>query len=500
MTTLSIKKPPFATPYIGLLAIAAVFACFAAFSQALLELVNRWTNQEEYSHGFLIPVVTLFLLWSRRDALRASIGQPNIFGPALIALALAMHVIGELSAIWILSQVGFVLCLMGIVLAIGGYSLLRACFIPIAYLLFAIPLPYFIDAVLTLKLQLISSQLGVLFIQLFQIPVFLDGNIIDMGAYKLQVVEACSGLRYLYPLLSLSFLAAYLFNGPLWQRIVIFLSSIPIAIGMNGFRIGVVGFLVDRWGPRMAEGALHFFEGWVIFLACSILLAAEMYLLARISGRQFFDIFHVPDLKAAPADQVSAKISNRAPIIATLCLLCVGGLAVFSISGRSEIIPERTRFVAFPTHLADWQGRVSSLDLATEQFLKVDDYILADYSKPGSSPVNLYVAYYASQRKNESPHSPIVCLPGGGWLITSLERRNLGKSDNDYPYNRVIIQNGESRDLVYYWFDERGRPVADEYWAKWYLLADSLVKNRTDGALDTFDHPHCSGRGRPECR
>ena len=181
-------------------------------------------------------------------------------------------------------------------------------------------------------------------------------------------------------------------------------------------------------------------------------------------------------------------------------MLCVGGLAVFSISGRSEIIPERTRFVAFPTRLADWQGRVSSLDLATEQFLKVDDYILADYSKPGGSPVNLYVAYYASQRKNESPHSPIVCLPGGGWLITSLERRNLGKSGDDYPYNRVIIQNGESRDLVYYWFDERGRPVADEYWAKWYLLADSHREKPNRRGVDTADHSYWRRRNRRECR
>ena len=185
--------------------------------------------------------------------------------------------------------------------------------------------------------------------------------------------------------------------------------------------------LVDHWGPRMAEGALHFFEGWVIFLACSILLAAEMYLLARISGRKFFEIFHVPYMKEGQTNQETTKIRSQAPLIATLCLLCLGGLAVFSISGRSEIIPERTRFVAFPTRLADWQGHVSSLDLATEQFLKVDDYFLADYSKPGGAPVNLYVAYYASQRKNESPHSPIVCLPGGGWLITSLERKNIGK-------------------------------------------------------------------------
>ena len=482
MSTLAVKKPSNTVPHLAWMAIIAVLISLAVFSQSLLELVRRWNDQEEYSHhGFLIPLVTLFLLWSRRDAIRASIGRPSILGPALIVIALAMHIVGELSAIWLSSQVGFVLSLIGIVLALGGYSLLRVCFIPIVYLLFSIPLPYFIDAILTLKLQLISSQLGVFFISLFQIPVFLDGNIIDMGTYKLQVVEACSGLRYLYPLLSLSFLAAYLFNGPLWQRIVIFISSIPIAIGMNGFRIGVVGYLVDHWGPRMAEGALHFFEGWVIFLACSILLAAEMYLLARMSGRKFFEIFHVPYMRESQTNKGPTKFRSQAPLIAALCLLSLGGLAIFSISGRSEIIPARTRFVAFPTRLADWQGRVSSLDLATEQFLKVDDYFLADYSKPGSSLVNLYVAYYASQRKNESPHSPIVCLPGGGWLITSLERKNIGKSD--YPYNRVIIENGDSRDLVYYWFDERGRPVADEYWAKWYLLTDSIVKNRTDGAL-----------------
>ena len=483
MSTLSIKKASPALSPLAFLAIAAVLISLAGFAPALLELARRWNTQEEYSHGFLIPVVSVWLLWARRDALRASIGSPSFAGAALILLAIAMAIIGELSAIWILSQVGFVLSLMGIVLAIGGRSLLRVTFIPIVYLLFAIPLPYFIDAILTLKLQLISSELGVFFISLFQIPVYLDGNIIDMGTYKLQVVEACSGLRYLYPLLSLSFLAAYLFQGPLWQRAMVFLSGIPIAIGMNGFRIGLVGFLVDRWGNQMAEGALHFFEGWVIFLACSMLLACEIYVLARISGHRFFEVFHVPNVTAAPIDATATKSPRQIPIMVCLTLLCVGGLAVFASSGRSEIIPERTRFVAFPTHLADWQGRTASLDLSTEQFLKVDDYILADYSRPGDKPVNLYVAYYASQRKNESPHSPIVCLPGGGWLITLLERRDFDSAGTDYHYNRVIIQSGNSRDLVYYWFDERGRAVADEYLAKWYLLADSIVKNRTDGAL-----------------
>ena len=273
--------------------IAALLAAIA-FRGALFELVRRWTTQEEYSHGFLMPLVAAWLIWTRRDVLLASFGRPAWTGVLLILLAMLMHVVGALSAIFILSQLAFIVALLGITLAVGGFSLLRVAFFPIIFLIFAIPLPYFIDASLSLKLQLISSQLGVFFIRLFGIPVYLDGNLIDLGNYKLQVVDACSGLRYLFPLLSLSFLAAYLFNAPIWQRILVLLSSIPITIAMNGFRIGMVGVTMDRWGPGMADGALHFFEGWIIFVASAFLLTLEIYLLARISGRKFFEVFHVP--------------------------------------------------------------------------------------------------------------------------------------------------------------------------------------------------------------
>ena len=180
-----------------------------------------------------------------------------------------MHVIGKLSALFMLSQLGFIVALLGIALGLGGYSLLKVTFIPIIFLIFAIPLPYVIDAALSFQLQLISSQLGVFFIRLFQIPVYLEGNVIDLGVYKLQVVEACSGLRYLYPLMSLGFLAAYLFQAPLWQRALVFLSTIPITIVMNSLRIGLVGVLVNHWGPQDADGFLHMFEGWIIFIACA---------------------------------------------------------------------------------------------------------------------------------------------------------------------------------------------------------------------------------------
>ena len=463
-----------------ILGLVAALLAAATFRGALFELVRRWTTQEEYSHGFLIPLVTAWLLWTRRDALLANVGRPAWTGAILILLAMVMHVIGALSAIFLLSQLAFIIALLGIILAVGGLPLLRVAFVPIIFLIFAIPLPYFIDANLSLQLQLISSQLGVFFIRLFQIPVYLDGNIIDLGTYKLQVVEACSGLRYLFPLLSLSFLAAYLFRAPIWQRALVLLSSIPITIAMNGFRIGMVGVTVDRWGPRVAEGALHFFEGWIIFIASALLLTSEVYLLARLSGRSFFDAFRVPTDKVRLSPEEKSEPTGRLPLYACVLMVCLTVLTGLLISHRSEIIPERDRFVTFPATIGEWQGRASLLDPQVERGLALQDYILSDYSKSDGKAVNLYVAYYASQRTGESPHSPLVCIPGDGWSITKLERTNY---DAEQPLNRAIIERNGSKQLVYYWYEERGRRIASEYWSKWYLLSDAITKNRSDGAL-----------------
>jgi EpsI family protein len=120
------------------------------------------------------------------------------------------------------------------------------------------------------------------------------------------------------------------------------------------------------------------------------------------------------------------------------------------------------------------------LEPQVENGLALEDYILSDYSKSDGKAVNLYVAYYASQRTGESPHSPVVCIPGDGWSITKLERTNYGA---EQALNRAVIERNGSKQLVYYWYEERGRRIASEYWSKWYLLSDAIVKNRSDGAL-----------------
>jgi exosortase D (VPLPA-CTERM-specific) len=471
--------------YTGLLVLICVLVAAIVFREALLELVRRWQVQEQYSYGFLIPIIVAWLLWSRRDALLASIGRPSWSGLLLILLAAGMHIVGKLSALFILSQVAFIVALCGVVLGAGGYSLLKLSFVPIIFLVFAIPIPYFLDAALSFRLQLISSQLGTFFIRMLQIPVYLEGNVIDLGSYKLQVVEACSGLRYLYPLMSLGFLTAYLFQAPLWQRILIFLSTIPITILMNSFRIAVVGVLTQYWGPQDADGFLHMFEGWIIFVACAVLLMAEMYFLAHfVLNEKLSDVFYPPKATASLAAG-TAEYSGLAPLVSCFVLLSVAGLASFIVSTRHEVYPERKLFAAFPTTLGEWHGKPSSLSVQTEYGLGLTDYILSDYGRKDGRSVNFYVAYYASQRTGVSPHSPSVCIPGNGWTITDLKRTFYRSADSQIalPLNRAVIARGSERLLGYYWYEERGMAIANEYWSKLYLLRDAIFKNRTDGAL-----------------
>ena len=152
-------------------------------------------------------------------------------------------------------------------------------------------------------------------LQLVGVTAFRDGNVIDLGPVQLQVVEACSGIRYLLPLTSLALLCAYLFKDQMWKRVVLVLSSIPISIVVNGFRIGMIGVLVEWYGQGAAEGFYHLFEGWVLFMASLGLLILEMLVLAKIGTRgdrsSFFDRFTWTDRSPLPSTSPSLSLSSR---------------------------------------------------------------------------------------------------------------------------------------------------------------------------------------------
>jgi exosortase len=241
-----------------LLAVAFV-AAIVPFAGVLGDLYNIWNLQPEYSHGIIIPVLSAYLVWRRRHELRGLPFTGSWWGLGLIALGLALRVLGESTGMTTIQHYAFLVVLYGLILALTGPVIFRRLWMPLLILLFAVPLPSFFNNALSLQLQFLSSQLGVWVIRAAGISVLLEGNIIDLGNYQLEVAEACSGLRYLFPLMTLAFITASLFRGPLWKRATLFLVSVPITVVMNSVRIGFIGITVEHWGPGMAEGALHEF-------------------------------------------------------------------------------------------------------------------------------------------------------------------------------------------------------------------------------------------------
>jgi exosortase D (VPLPA-CTERM-specific) len=440
--------------------LVAILLALAAYFGGLLELTSRWSKQEESSHGFLIPLISLWLLWQRRDALRESIGKPSWSGLLLLLVALGALLMGELTAIFILVQYGFLLCLLALVLCLGGRPLRRVTLLLL--LIFAIPLAYFVESQLSWRLQLWSSEIGVWVLRALDISVYLEGNIIDLGAYRLQVVEACSGLRYLYPLLSIGFLMGYMFRGPLWQQALLFLSVVPITVLMNSLRIAAVGLMVERWGVGMADGFLHYFEGWIIFMACLLFLLVQVWLFERFGGRRnVLDALHFPIVYGRGA-AATPKLM-RHPLVYALPVLLVAGVRVSSVSEREELPLDRLPLSAFSLLLEEWRASESRLETEVEASLGLDDYVIADFRRGETDVVNFYAAFSGSQRKGVSPHSPQVCIPGGGWLITGLSRMPVTlalASDGGFEVNRVIIERAEQRQLVYYWFEQRYTPYS----------------------------------------
>jgi exosortase D (VPLPA-CTERM-specific) len=461
----------------------------AIFHEIMGVLADIWWGSEEYSHGLMIPFIAGFLIWQMHKELAAFDYRGSWRGMALLATGIGVYVVGELASLQVFLEYAVLVMLMGGLWAIVGDTLFRRIWIPVFFMFFAIPLPEFLYQGLSGKLQLLSSWLGVSFIRACDISVFLEGNVIDLGAMKLQVAEACNGLRYLFPLTSVAFICAYFYQAPLWKRAIVFLSSIPLTILMNSFRIGAIGVMVEYWGKSMAEGFLHDFEGWIVFMGCTAILLGIMWLLARIGNdpRPLREVFGLVLPEPWSPGTTFRERTLPGHYWVVLGLLGVTFGISLSLAGRQEIIPERARFETFPMQLGGWTGRRDVLDKKFIDALKFEDYILADYRKPGESmPVNFYSAYYESQRQGESIHSPRSCLPAGGWEIQSLEpiaMSGFGGSAGEFRLNRAVIQKGNDRQLVYYWFWQRGRNITDEYLAKFYLFWDALTRNRTDGAL-----------------
>lgn len=471
----------------GLFALS-VAAATLVFWSGLSSLVDAWSIPE-YSHGPIIPLISTFL-FLRELRMVPPVERPVTDrwpGVVVLAFGIAIGIMGSVIRIPDIVTYGFIIWIAGLILVIFG---LRRGFLfwpAVVHLIFMLPLPQFVYWQVSVYLQSVSSQIGVALIQLFEIPVYLDGNVIDLGVYKLLVAEACSGLRYLFPMLSFSYVFAVLYNGPKWHKVVLLLSAAPITVAMNSFRIGMIGVLVDSYGIEQAEGFLHTFEGWVIFIACVVILFCLATLLQQL-GRNPRPLSETLDIEFSGMGAQLRRITAITPSLAlsaAVFFTAAAGVAWTYMPERAVVEPQRDPLALFPMRIDAWRGVRMTLEPEIERVLGADDYHTANYLLDAATPpVDLFIAYYRKQTEGSGIHSPEVCLPSGGWEVSRWRADKIKTSSGKIvPVNRAVIQKGADRQLVYYWFEQRGRRMTSDYAAKAVTVLDSLRTGRTDGGI-----------------
>jgi exosortase len=257
---------------------------FVLYGPILVRLVENWWSNPDYSHGFLVPVFSGYVLWRQWDRLSRIQLKPSNFGLLVMFGAVGLMLLGSLGAELFTSRFSFLVLIAGIVLFLTGWKMLKAVSFPLAFLILMIPIPVIIYNQITFPLQLLASRFATFCLQLVNVPVLREGNLIILPNYTLEVVEACSGIRSLVTLITLVIAYGYLVEERRWIRWVMVVLMVPIAIISNSIRILGAGVLTYHFGPSMAQGFFHEFSGWVIFVAALLLMFACHWVLRKIAG------------------------------------------------------------------------------------------------------------------------------------------------------------------------------------------------------------------------
>jgi exosortase len=252
------------------------------YAPVLKNMILQWWSDPDYSHGFFVPLFSGYVLWRQREHWMKSEIKPSNFGLFVMLGAIGLLLVGSLGAELFTSRFSLLVLLVGMTLFLAGWTFLRAVSFPLCFLIFMIPLPQIVYNQITFPLQLFASRSATLWLELVHVPVLRDGNILVLSNYSFEVVEACSGIRSLISLISLAVIYGYLLEPRLWVRILLVVLMVPSAIVSNAIRIMGAGMMAHRFGPAAAEGFLHEFSGWVIFVTALLLLFAFHRILRHI--------------------------------------------------------------------------------------------------------------------------------------------------------------------------------------------------------------------------
>lgn len=472
--------------------VSAVVFLFILFLLAywgpLKSLVSEWSASDDYSYGFLIPVITLYLIWDRKRELASTPVSINWTGSLFFILFLAIGLYGILGSSPSAVRPSIPFILISVTLFCFGWQYLKKLFFPLFFLIFMIPLPTIVESTITVPLKLVSTKLGGMILHLFGISVFIQGNVIDLGVTQLQVVDACNGLRYILPLLAMGVIFAYLLEKVLWKRAILVLVTVPISVFFNGLRIGATGILTQKYGPAAAEGFFHDFSGWLVFMFAFVMLILIESLLRRIGKKRQAKetIINKPQLTD------SIRNDNRWSTVPVL-LVCIFFILLAGVSWSIKGLPRlslESGFNQFPLTIGEWSGKKTLVDSEMISKSGAEDALSAEYKRAQDEIVSLYIGYRGSPFLENANffHSPDVCLPSSGWKTLEIQKHTIDMVPEmgSLTVTSMVIEQAGLKQLVYYWFQTKNKTSHNVNINRFHLSLHALKRDNT---YDLFIRP-----------
>jgi exosortase len=248
-----------------------------------IKLVSDWYHDDNYSHGFLIIPIAAYFAWERRDRLKSEPAHGSVIGLIVVLGSIAVLLAGILGSELFLTRISILGAAVGAVLFMFGWRHLRILAFPLAFLVLMIPIPAILFNQIAFPLQLLASRFGEAVMGAVDVPVLREGNVLILANTTLEVAEACSGIRSLVSLLTLAIVLGYFSDKRSWVRCVVALSSIPVAVVTNGIRVAGTGIAAHRFGAAAAEGFIHEFSGWLVFVAAFGLTIVVQRVIAAVA-------------------------------------------------------------------------------------------------------------------------------------------------------------------------------------------------------------------------
>jgi EpsI family protein len=453
------------------------FALGLLYAPVFDDLWHLWMSREDYSHGFLVPLISLYLMKGRAEELRHTRIKPGpVLGLGLILVALAGFFIGVAGGVITLSSSSLIGLLAGLTLYLFGYPYLRVLALPFAYLIFMTPVLDIVVEPLHHPLQLLGATVVSAVFGIAGVPTYLDGIFIHFPNGVLEVAVQCSGAGYLVSILAIGLPLASLALHTWRARVTLILAGLGISIVGNWARIALIGTIgyLSGWGPQV-HGPLHILQGMLVYWIGFGALFTGAWILAKAERRAMKPSYRPPMDHLPPVIQPAWQRWRRIWWVALATLTA----AVVYLHGYDRgPVAAKQSLISFPTSFGEWAVLEASQASPVVRIAGADQELMKVYRKPGGAALRLYIAYFNAQTQDRELVNYLTAPLHQDTTATVI---TIG--EQSHPMNIGFYKNHETNVPIVFWYAFDGRSIADRYEAKWATIVHALAREGSNGAL-----------------